>query len=55
VLKRCAKLANNCISQSLVHLGLFMDILESYLFFVKQKNAIDDKDEAINQLVSAVE
>ena len=37
VLKRCAKLANNCISQSLIHLGLFLDIIESYLFFVRRK------------------
>lgn len=55
VLKRCAKLANNCISQSLVHLSLFLDILESYLFFVRQKNIIEDKDDAITQLASAVE
>lgn len=55
VLKRCAKLANNCISQSLGHLSLFLDILESYLFFVVQKNIIEDKDEAISQLTQAVE
>jgi hypothetical protein len=55
VLKRCAKLANNCISQSLGHLSLFLDILESYLFFVAQKNIIEDKDEAISQLTQAVE
>ena len=55
VLKRCAKLANNCISQSLVHLGLFLDILESYLFFVRQKQVIEDKDDAISQLKAAVE
>ena len=55
VLKRCAKLANNCISQSLIHLGLFMDILETYLFFVRQKNIIEDKMDAIAQLTGAVE
>lgn len=54
-MKRCAKLANNCISQSLAHLGLFLDILESYLFFARQKNIIEDKDDAISQLTSAVE
>ena len=55
VLKRCAKLANNCISQSLIHLSLFFDILETYLFFVKQKNIIEDKNDAIGQLTGAVE
>jgi hypothetical protein len=55
VLKRCAKLANNCISQSLTHLSLFLDILESYLFFVKQKHIIEDKDDAISQLTGAVD
>ncbi len=55
VLKRCAKLANNCISQSLGHLSLFMDILDNYLFFVRQKGIIEDKDDAISQLSSAVE
>ena len=55
VLKRCAKLAKNCISQSLVHLGLFLDILESYLFFVRQKSVIEDKNDAISQLAEAVE
>jgi len=55
VLKRCAKLANNSISQSLIHLGLFLDILETYLFFVRQKSVIEDKDDAISQLAGAVE
>jgi hypothetical protein len=55
VLKRCAKLANNSISQSLGNLSLFLDILESYLFFVAQKNIIEDKDDAISQLTQAVE
>lgn len=55
VLKRCAKLANNCISQSLSHLGLFLDILESYLYFVRQKGTIEDSNDAIGQLTSAVE
>ena len=55
VLKRCAKLANNCISQSLIHLSLFFDILQTYLFFVKQKNIIEDEKDAIGQLTSAVE
>jgi hypothetical protein len=32
-----------------------MDILESYLFFVKQKNIIEDKDDAISQLTGAVD
>jgi len=36
-------------------LSLFLDILESYLFFVAQKNIIEDKDEAISQLTQAVE
>ena len=55
VLKRCSKLANNSISQSLIHLGLFFDILDSYLFFVRQKQVIEDKDDAISQLAAAVE
>ena len=38
-----------------MHLGLFLDILECYLFFVRQKHIIEDKDEAISQLASAVE
>jgi hypothetical protein len=32
-----------------------MDILESYLFFVRQKNIIEDKDDAIAQLTGAVD
>ena len=32
-----------------------MDILESYLFFVKQKGVISDKDEAIPQICEVVE
>lgn len=32
-----------------------MDILDAYLFFVKQKGIIEDKDDAISQLYSAVE
>lgn len=55
VLKRCAKLANNCISQSLIHLSLFFDILECYLYFVEQKKIIEDKDDAISQISSAVD
>lgn len=55
VLKRCAKLANNCISQSLVHLSLFLDILESCLFFVRQKKIIEDQNDIISQLTTAVE
>lgn len=55
VLKRCAKLANTCLGQSLTNLGLFLDILESYLFFVKQKSIIDDPDDAIGQIVEVIE
>lgn len=32
-----------------------MDILDNYLFFVRQKGIIEDKDDAISQLSSAVE
>jgi hypothetical protein len=55
VLKRCAKLANTCAGQNIGFVVLFMDILESYLYFVKQKGCISDKDEAIPQLCEMVE
>jgi hypothetical protein len=55
VLKRCAKLANTSVGQNIGFVGLFMDILESYLFFVKQKGLISDKDEAIPQICEVVE
>lgn len=32
-----------------------MDILESYLYFVKQKGVITDKDEAIPQICEVVD
>jgi hypothetical protein len=32
-----------------------MDILETYLYFVKQKGIIEDKNDAIEQLSGAVE
>lgn len=50
VLKRCAKLANTSVGQNVGFVGLFMDILESYLYFVKQKAVISDKDDAITQI-----
>lgn len=55
VLKRCAKLANTSVGQNIVFIGLFMDILESYLYFVRQKGIIVDKDEAIAQISDVVE
>lgn len=48
--KRCAKLANTCVSQSITNLNLFFLILDSYLFFTKQKQIIEDKDDAISQI-----
>jgi hypothetical protein len=39
----------------MVHLGLFFDILDSYIFFTKQKQIIQDKDDAIQQIIEAVE
>ena len=50
VLTRCAKLANTSVGQNVGFVGLFMDILESYLYFVKQKAVISDKDDAITQI-----
>jgi len=55
VLKRCAKLANTSVGQNIAFIGLFMDILESYLYFVRQKGIIVDKDEAIAQISDVVE
>lgn len=43
------------MGQNIEFVGLFMDILESYLFFVKQKGVINDKDEAIPQICEVVE
>ncbi len=43
------------MGQNIGFIGLFMDILESYLFFVKQKGLISDKDEAIPQICEVVE
>jgi len=54
VLKRCAKLANTSVCQNVGFVGLFMDILESYLYFVKQKGCITDKDEAITQISDVI-
>ena len=50
VLKRCAKLANTSVGQNVGFVGLSMDILECYLYFVKQKAVISDKDDAITQI-----
>jgi len=55
VLKRCAKLANTSVGQNVGFVGLFMDILEVYLYFVKQKAIINDKDDAITQISEVVE
>lgn len=55
VLKRCAKLANTSVGQNIGFVGLFMDILESYEYFVKQKGIISDKDEAISQICEVIE
>jgi|JI61114C2RNA_FD_contig_31_157507_length_1147_multi_3_in_0_out_0_1 hypothetical protein len=55
VLKRCAKLANTSVGQNIAFIGLFMEILESYLYFVKQKGVIVDKDEAISQISEVIE
>lgn len=51
ILKRCAKLANTSSGQSLANVGLFLDILGYYYYFVKQKQYIEDKDEAIPQII----
>jgi hypothetical protein len=42
ILKRCAKLANTSVNQNIGFVSLFMDILESYLYFVRQKQIIAD-------------
>lgn len=55
ILKRCAKLANTCVNQSITHLGLFFLILDNYIFFVRQKQVIEDKDEAIPQIIEMIE
>lgn len=55
ILKRCAKLANTCVGQSITNLNLFFMILDSYLFFTKQKQIIEDKDDAISQIREMVE
>jgi hypothetical protein len=54
-LKRCAKLANTCTGQSIAHLSLFFKILDSYLYFTKQKQIIQDKDDAFTQIVELIE
>lgn len=54
ILKRCAKLANTCVNQAISNLHLFFLILNSYGFFVKQKGIIEDKDEAIPQIVEMI-
>ena len=55
VLKRCAKLANTSVNGNIIHIGLFMEILEAYEYFVKQKAVITDKDDAIPQIVEMVD
>lgn len=55
ILKRCAKLANTCVAQSITNLNLFFMILDSYLFFTRQKQIIEDKDDAISQIREVVE
>lgn len=55
VLKRCAKLANTSVNQSINHLNLFFQILDSYIYFVRQKQLIEDKDDAIPQIMEMVE
>lgn len=34
---------------------LFFSILDNYIFFVRQKQVIEDKDEAIPQIVEMIE
>lgn len=36
-------------------MSLFFLILDNYIFFVKQKQVIEDKDEAIPQIVEMIE
>jgi hypothetical protein len=36
-------------------LNLFFNILDSYIFFTKQKQIIEDKDDAISQIRELVE
>lgn len=36
-------------------MSLFFEILDSYLFFTKQKQIIQDKDDAISQIIEVVE
>ena len=55
ILKRCAKLANTCVNQSIANMPLFFQILDNYIFFVRQKQVIEDKDEAIPQIVEMIE
>ena len=43
------------MSQSITNLNLFFLILDSYLFFTKQKQIIEDKDDAISQIREVVE
>lgn len=55
ILKRCAKLANTCVGQSISNLNLFFNILDSYIFFTKQKQIIEDKDDAVSQIREMIE
>lgn len=43
------------MGQSITHLSLFFNILDSYIFFTKQKQIIEDKDDAITQIRDLVE
>lgn len=43
------------MNQSIANMPLFFSILDNYIFFVKQKQVIEDKDEAIPQIVEMIE
>ena len=43
------------MNQSINHLNLFFQILDSYIYFVRQKQLIEDKDDAIPQIMEMVE
>ena len=43
------------MNQSIAHLNLFFQILDSYIYFVRQKQLIEDKDDAIPQIIEMVE
>lgn len=54
-MKRCAKTARTVVNTSITHLNLFFLILDSYVFFVRQKQIIEDPNDDISSIIQLVE